>query len=55
MTDEARAAARRARNDYMKKYRQTPQGAERIREAQARYWARKSKNAQRDSEAEDEE
>lgn len=38
--------ARAAKNEYMKRYRQTQQGAERIREAQARYWARKFDAAQ---------
>lgn len=33
--------ARAAKNEYMRRYRQTPQGAEKIREAQRRYWARK--------------
>lgn len=33
--------ARAAKNEYMRRYRQTPRGAEKIKEAQRRYWERK--------------
>ena len=33
--------ARAAKNEYMRRYRQTPEGREKIAEAQRRYWARK--------------
>ena len=38
--------ARAAKKEYMRRYRQTPQGAERIREANERYWARKFDTAE---------
>ena len=42
--------ARAAKNEYMRRYRQTPEGREKIAEAQRRYWARKFDAAQ-DTEA----
>ena len=33
--------AKAARNEYMRRYRQTPQGREKIKAAQNRYWERK--------------
>lgn len=48
VTEEARAA----RAEYMRRYRKTETGAERNREAQARYWKKKSmENTQRATEA----
>lgn len=38
--------ARAAKNEYMRRYRQTPEGREKIAEAQRRYWARKFDAAQ---------
>ena len=47
MSEEARAA----RREYMKRYRQTPQGREKLQAAQERYWTRRFAQQKSEKEA----